>query len=374
MNLAESLEPPTGLELSGGSHIVSGGMRVFKYCLSAMVILGGMSVSSQDSPPRAPIIETLDLAVTRPPDLVPIDGKLVIVFEAQLTNLLRSDVALDRISVSSASSGQNLAAYSGDALDAILGRPGLSRDADRRVLGPGVRAVANFWIELDALESRIGGVSLRVESTIRRTTGEVASAFESRLNSISRDAPVVLDPPVRGGPWTAIYDPLLVGGHRTAIYTVDGRARVPGRFAIDWIRYPGPNESADALRNGYGVEVLAVVDAVVVDTGDGLPDSFGASGPMSAENASGNFVTLDIGGGRFAFYEHLSKEVSRWEKDSGWRAETSSAGSEDRAARRWDRTCISMSPTGTRTSVPKGCRSFSAPSNDSALSGRSPTR
>jgi len=43
---------------------------------------------------------------------------------------------------------------------------------------------------------------------------------------------------LRGGPWIAIYDPLLSGGHRTAIYTLDSRAGIPGRFAIDWIRLP----------------------------------------------------------------------------------------------------------------------------------------
>jgi murein DD-endopeptidase len=282
-------------------------MRWLRNFVAFGVVLFTASATAQDPAPRPPVVETLEFAISRPPELVPIGGKLVLVFEAQLTNLLRADAVLDRILVSSGSSGRTVATYEGDSLSAIVGRPGLARDADRRVVAPGMRAIANFWIELDSLESRIGGVSIRVESTIRRATGELASAFESRLNSISRDAPVVLDSPLRGGPWVAIYDPLLVGGHRTAVYTVEGRARIPGRFAIDWIRYPEGPEAADSLRNGYGTDVLAVADALVVDASDGLPDSFGASGPMPPENAAGNYVTLDIGGGRFAFYEHLQQ-------------------------------------------------------------------
>jgi murein DD-endopeptidase len=282
-------------------------MRTLRTFVTFGVVLFAASVTAQDPAPRTVVVETLDFALSRAPELVPIGGKLVLVFEAQLTNLLRADAVLDRIVVSSGSSGRTLATYEGDRLSAIVGRPGLARDADRRVVASGMRAIANFWIELEPLESRIGGVSVRVESTIRRATGELASVLESRLNSISRDAPVVLDSPLRDGPWVAIYDPLLVGGHRTAIYTVEGRARIPGRFAIDWIRYPEGPGSAESLRNGYGTDVLAVADALVVDVGDGLPDSFGASGPVPPENAAGNYVTLDIGGGRFAFYEHLQQ-------------------------------------------------------------------
>jgi murein DD-endopeptidase len=288
------------------SRIVAA-MRSSSTLLAIAVALVTAFATAQDPTPRTHIVETLDFAQQRPPELIPIGGKLVLVFEAHLTNLLRADAALDRIIVSSASSGRTLGTYEGDRLSAIIGRPGLPRDAARRVVAPGLRAIANFWIELDPSESRIGGVSVRVESTIRRAAGDLASVFESRLHSISRDAPVVLDSPLRGGPWVALYDPLLVGGHRTAIYTIDGRARIPGRFAIDWIRHPEGPESAESLRNGYGTEVLAVADALVVDAADGLPDSFGASGPVPPENAAGNFVTLDIGGGRFAFYEHLQQ-------------------------------------------------------------------
>ena len=129
-----------------------------------------------------------------------------------------------------------------------------------------------------------------------------------------------LDAPLRGGPWIAVYDPLLKGGHRTAIYTLDGRARIPGRYAIDFIALP----QGGALRaertsdsNGFGADVLAVADGTVTIAIDGVPDA--TPPPISLDRASGNHIALDVGRGRFAFYEHLqmgSLKVSRRHRDA----------------------------------------------------------
>ena len=113
----------------------------------------------------------------------------------------------------------------------------------------------------------------------------------------------------------AIYNPLLVGGHRTTIYTLDGRARIPGRFAIDWIRAPESGQRATvsspdpATANGFGANVLAVADARVAGALDDMPDLpagvLAPATPVPLERGSGNHVVLDLGEGRFAFYEHL---------------------------------------------------------------------
>ena len=124
-----------------------------------------------------------------------------------------------------------------------------------------------------------------------------------------------MNPPLRGGPWVAIYDPMLIGGHRTAIYAVNGRARIPARFATDWVklddgaRRAHGDESQIANWYGYGAEVLAVADATVVEAMDDLADnplfSEKSHAPIPLENMSGNHVCLNLGGGRYAFYEHL---------------------------------------------------------------------
>jgi hypothetical protein len=118
----------------------------------------------------------------------------------------------------------------------------------------------------------------------------------------------VLDPPLRGGPWIAAYDPAMNGGHRRALFTIEGKARIPARFAIDWIKVDGAGllsyGDASSPRNwsGYGQDVLAVADAEVVAVVSDLPEP---TTPIGIENAAGNYVTLSLGGGRFAAYEHL---------------------------------------------------------------------
>ncbi|MCI0415407.1 M23 family metallopeptidase, partial [bacterium] len=57
-----------------------------------------------------------------------------------------------------------------------------------------------------------------------------------------------------------------------------------------------------------GTEVLAVADSIVANAKDDIPEyEFISTSqrPMPLENASGNYVTLNLGNGRYAFYEHL---------------------------------------------------------------------
>ncbi len=84
--------------------------------------------------------------------------------------------------------------------------------------------------------------------------------------------------PLRGGPWAALYNPTMVGGHRTSIYTIDGRARIPARFAIDWVKLADDASHArgDATSvanwHGYAAEVLAVADGTIADAVDDMPE------------------------------------------------------------------------------------------------------
>ncbi|UKK86264.1 M23 family metallopeptidase [Sphingopyxis sp. BSN-002] len=62
---------------------------------------------------------------------------------------------------------------------------------------------------------------------------------------------------------------------------------------------------ADSL--SHGAEVLAVADAIVAATRDDFTEpKLRADLPrVSIGDATGNFVALDLGDGRYAFYEHL---------------------------------------------------------------------
>jgi murein DD-endopeptidase MepM/ murein hydrolase activator NlpD len=57
----------------------------------------------------------------------------------------------------------------------------------------------------------------------------------------------------------------------------------------------------------YRKEVLAVADAKVASTIEGMPNETPGTMPenIAIEEADGNSVILDLGGGRYALYAHL---------------------------------------------------------------------
>jgi hypothetical protein len=147
-----------------------------------------------------------------------------------------------------------------------------------------------------------------------RQSGRLRAIVTDSGCTVRSEQPIVLSAPLRGGPWVALYDPMLMGGHRTTMYTLDGRARIPARFAIDWVKLAEDatlaNGETTSITNwhGYGSEVLAVAEGIVAAAVDDMAESATLSAseaPLALENASGNHVTLDLGGGRYAHYEHL---------------------------------------------------------------------
>lgn len=59
--------------------------------------------------------------------------------------------------------------------------------------------------------------------------------------------------------------------------------------------------------HGHGADVLAVADGLVAAARDDVPESATLSDHPrhSLEDATGNYIALDLGDGRYAFYEHL---------------------------------------------------------------------
>ena len=75
---------------------------------------------------------------------------------------------------------------------------------------------------------------------------------------------------------------------------------------------PFPDDISNEMFYGYGADVLAVADGVIVSVHDGIPDNVPrADGrtimpvPLTNETVSGNWLALDLGGGRYAFYAHF---------------------------------------------------------------------
>lgn len=258
---------------------------------------------------REPILNGPALEIPVEPVVVSVGGTRHVVYELHATNLKSQPLTLAGVAITDAS-GASLASYRNEALAARLGRPGVTAP-EPHVLDGGLRAVLYVWMPLDASTVAPSRLRHRIEY---RLGPDDRQGFVEGIEADVRSDAVAFGPPLRGGPWIAIYDPAMVGGHRTALYVIDGRARIPGRFAIDWVRVDtqgrrtngDPEQVANHL--GFGADVLAVADAIVAEARDDMPDApmlAASRGSMPLERASGNYLVLDLGHDRFAFYEHL---------------------------------------------------------------------
>jgi murein DD-endopeptidase MepM/ murein hydrolase activator NlpD len=280
-------------------------------CLFAVALLAGGSATAQ----RAPRDQGFDLQVPWQPSPARTEQAWQLAYELHLTNFANKPLRLRRLTVLAADTGTILVQYE-DALSSLLGRTDLAPgQGDVLTIPPGVRAVV--YIDLPMAQPPPKGMRLTHRLDVESTTGDHRGMGiqGGAITLASWRQPVVLAPPLRGGYWAAIYDPSWTRGHRRTLYAVDGAVHVPGRFAVDWIKvdstghYTKGDATVATHWMGYGEEVLAGADATVAAAVDGMPEPGkvdpGKPTRVPLQDASGNYVSLDLGDGRYAFYEHL---------------------------------------------------------------------
>jgi murein DD-endopeptidase MepM/ murein hydrolase activator NlpD len=251
--------------------------------------------------------ESFDMTVPAPPSPITIDGQDWLIYELHLTNFSREPLRILKVDV--LDERDTAWSFEGRDLAPRLGLAGVSR-AEIQALRPGERAIV--YLEVRAHDRR---AARALRHRVRHETAhqEVAEVVGGEV-AVRDETGAALGPPLRGGPWAAVYAWEWPRGHRRVYYTLEGRARLPGRFAIDWVRKDSEGHSArgdaDVVKNslGYGADVLAVADARVAAVREGLAEAerVSANPKHALDQAAGNYVALDLGDGRFAIYEHLA--------------------------------------------------------------------
>jgi murein DD-endopeptidase MepM/ murein hydrolase activator NlpD len=239
-----------------------------------------------------------------------------LVYELHITNFGRADLTLERIDVLSASGDAILATYGGDTLTAILSRPGTPVAADKRTIGPGMRAVA--FIDATGPVATPSPSRLLHRLTFTPVTppnAPLQSIVDGGGVDVSSQSVISLGPPLVGSGWLALHGLSNESSHRRTLLAIDGRGRIAQRFAIDWTRIAPDGQvfHGDPSKNEnwspYGAHVLAVADGEVVGLQDGIPENDPTSAtravPITLTTVGGNYVILDLGRGRYAFYAHL---------------------------------------------------------------------
>jgi hypothetical protein len=289
------------------------------------------------SPPRVQMSlpVPVDVEIPMPPTPVKADGKWWLVYELHVTNFHTNNVELVRVEVLRDEAKKPIVTYTDEELSRRL-NPGIlltvvaeefriespSDEQKHQVIRRGNRAVMYVLMTVQREADIPAALRHRLffkSHSAAENSQEVV--VEAERVAVNRRAPLVLSPPLRGEGWVAASGPSNDNRHRRSIFVMDGKARIPTRFAIDWTRIDADGRFVNGERannaNWYshGAEVLAVANAVVADVKDGIPENEMGSGrkavPITLETIAGNYVALDLGKSNFAVYAHLQPKSIR---------------------------------------------------------------
>ena len=252
------------------------------------------------------LVDALDIAVPAAPAVIRTDSGSRALYELHLTNFASQVLGIRRVVIRTepAAAVASLGPSDLAGRTSVVGRS----QGDVLQLEPGERAVIYLEVSVEGVPRAL---LHEVELQIPRRAEPYTVTQRSIVRSGEGDIPLAA--PLDGGPWVAIHSPTWTRGHRRVFYAVDGRAILPGRFAVDWVllgdghRVATGDVDLAARYFGYGARVLAVADAKVASVRDGLPESARVSdnAAHSLDEAAGNYIALELADGRFVFYEHL---------------------------------------------------------------------
>lgn len=262
-----------------------------------------------------------------------------LVYELFIVNWQKEDLRFASIDVEDAATGKLLAQYDTKALEDPnrIGTVPFNSELKgppNRLLLAGRTAVITIHVRLPLGASVPAAVRHRIkfesDPNLRLILDDGSESSElfavSEPMPIDRRPPVVIGPPLRGGPWfcaNALFDPFAP--HDAQIpYARTARILVVSRFGCDFAKIAKVNGEITAWRPqtpveinlsafySYGAEVIAVADGLVMETKDGIPENIPRTDrktnmpvPLTEATVNGNMIALQIGKGQYAFYVHL---------------------------------------------------------------------
>jgi murein DD-endopeptidase len=302
----------------------------------AFLLGAAVAASTAQSSARPSPVEVL---TPKPPMLVMIERKRVLVYELHITNFGTSSLTLTGIQVfaSGAESSSTkettagkLADYSGSSLGELLhpvdessqmAMSDSSQMASPRESGKldiGHRVIAFMYITVPP-DLRISALRHRFSFDVAdpsrsKGTSNDETALDGIVVPILQESPLVLSPPFKDGVWLAGNGPSNTSVHRRSVVAIDGRAYISQRFAVDWVMV-GKNgntfhDSRDRNENfwAFGQPVLAVADGEVTEVVDDIPDNIPGKLPtVTVQNITGNHVIVRIAPDTYVAFAHLKQ-------------------------------------------------------------------
>ena len=278
----------------------------------AVIAFAPFAGAAPAPPPEDQLTPVLARVLAKPAVVLQSDGVWRLPYELELVNVTDVPITIESVEArEQSSSGAVVVSLSGDAVAPNLLLPGGVKSA---TLGPGQSGV----LLVNATFSRRGQVPAKLVHRIVAKTPTPKPPLPERTvedvaaTDVVTAAPVAYGPPLKGDRWVVAAS-CCDSYHRRAVLPVNGARHVAQRYAIDWVQLTADNRLAtgDPKKNEsypqFGKEAIAVADATVVHVQDGLPEGTpGSFAPgVTAVNADGNSVVLDLGAGRYALYAHF---------------------------------------------------------------------
>ena len=276
-----------------------------------LVLLGAAAavvLSAREAHGQIP--SSVEFRVPKTPTVAFSDSGAYVAYELFVTNLTPTPMTLRRVDVMTVGSpGAVLTSLADTGLLRSTSRITQIPAGDRLKLDGGARAVVYLWVPVDRASPP---AQLRHRLTFQRDSA-TTEILEGTTIPVERSA-VAIGAPVRGE-WAAFNGPSNASGHRRLVLALDGHTASGQRFAIDFLqvdsagnsRRPGTDAAKNSNYYAYGTELLAVADGVVAATKDSIPENVpgGRAVKIDLVTVGGNFVGIDIGGGKYALYAHV---------------------------------------------------------------------
>jgi Peptidase family M23 len=249
------------------------------------------------------------------------DGRTHLAYVIQLTDKSPSPMGVDSFEVVDPDKGNQVTGtnqvvtISGTNVTAkvqpfILKNPLVDADYTT-VLGAGQAGSMYFDVTYPDRQSVPAHISHQVTVT-DQTSSATYTAIDEPINIES--GPVVLSPPLKGKGWLdANGCCITITPHRGGVEPINGKARAPEMFAIDFQQldangrvFEGPVNELSSYPF-YGTDIYSAAAGKVVEVVRDLPNGTPGQDPTNptADTASGNHVIVDIGRGRYVLYAHM---------------------------------------------------------------------
>ena len=238
------------------------------------------------------------------------DGRVHLIYELWMTNSSSSEISVQKVEV--LGDGNLLQTLDATTVAARLQPIGQRQSVE--TLSKSMQALLFLNVTLPPGNKTPKGLSHHVTLHVEAAPpGHQEMSENGGDVTVDNQPPVVIGPPLSGERYISADSCCDATRHTRAAMAVNGRVWIAQRYAVDWEQidagghiYVGPREKLESYTI-FGKSVLAVADATVVSAVNDQPEQIPGQYPkgISLDQADGNNVILDLGGGRFAVYAHM---------------------------------------------------------------------